>query len=125
MSNLIIGSVSVKEYIQNYEKWLKEILKQELNNDEANKLANYHKTQIQFLQHERFVHLIVMVMTIILFFITFFIFYNNVSLPLGLLMFILGVLSVAYIIHYYRLENTVQKWYKIYNSLVIREDRLG
>ena len=114
----------MKEYIQNYEKWLKEILKQELNNDEANKLANYHKTQIQFLQHERFVHLIVMVMTIILFFITFFIFYNNVSLPLGVLMFILGVLSVAYIIHYYRLENTVQKWYKIYNSLVIREDRL-
>ena len=53
----------MKEYIQNYEKWLKEILKQELNNDEANKLANYHKTQIQFLQHERFVHLIVMVMT--------------------------------------------------------------
>ena len=105
----------MKEYIQNYEKWLKEILKQELNNDEANKLANYHKTQIQFLQHERFVHLIVMVMTIILFFITFFIFYNNVSLPLGVLMFILGVLSVAYIIHYYRLENTVQKWYKIYN----------
>ena len=40
----------MKEYIQNYEKWLKEILKQELNNDEANKLANYHKTQIQFLQ---------------------------------------------------------------------------
>lgn len=71
----------MKEYIQNYEKWLKEILKQELNNDEANKLANYHKTQIQFLQHERFVHLIVMVMTIILFFITFLYFIIMLACP--------------------------------------------
>ncbi len=76
----------------------------------------YHLTQIRFLQHERLIHLIVMlfVMLSALICLGFFLFHTN--LPFLLLFVLLLVLTVFYVFHYFKLENTVIKWYFIYNE---------
>jgi hypothetical protein len=77
---------------------------------------SYHLKQISFLQHERLVHLIVMlfvIFTVLLFFSLFLLLSNILFL---VLFFILLILTMFYVFHYFRLENTVIKWYFIYNE---------
>lgn len=82
------------------------------------KFPDYHLEQIRFLQHERLVHLIVMLFVIsaaLLFLVMFLILDRILFLTLfGMLL----VLSIFYILHYFKLENTVMKWYFIYNDHV-------
>ena len=74
-------------------------------------------TQIQFFQHERLIHLIVTTFVgiiDIIFFITGVYTENIIFLLLfGLLL----LLFIPYIIHYYHLENGVQKMYEQYWNL--------
>lgn len=76
-----------------------------------------HLTQIQFYQHERFVHLLVTIfvgIVAILFFL-FGLLLENIML---LILFILSlILFIPYIFHYYALENGVQKMYDQYWQL--------
>ena len=77
---------------------------------------SYHLKQIIFLQHERLIHLIVMLFVIfaVLFFFSLFLFLNNI---LFLVLFgILLILTLFYVFHYFKLENTVIEWYFIYNE---------
>jgi len=79
---------------------------------------SYHLKQINFLQHERLVHLIVMLFVIfsVLFFFSLFLLLNNI---LFLVLFgILLILTLFYVFHYFKLENTVIEWYFIYNKHV-------
>ena len=93
----------------------REYLKKDLNNEE---FLSYHLTQIHFLQHERLVHLLVMLFVIfcMLTFLALFLFLDIILFLVisGLLL----VLTVFYIFHYYRLENTVIEWYFIYNDRI-------
>ena len=77
-------------------------------------------TQIGFFQHERLVHLIVTV-TIAVF--TLISALSAIIWP-GMLLFILtgllALLLIPYIIHYYILENGVQKLYEYYDKMVER-----
>ncbi len=76
----------------------------------------YHLEQIRFLQHERLAHLLVMLFVMFCF-ITFFalsLLFQTV-LMFGLLLLCL-ILTVFYVFHYFKLENTVIKWYFIYNE---------
>ena len=82
----------------------------------------YHLSQIHFLQHERLVHLVVMLFVILcsLIFLGLYLFSQ---LFLFLIVFILLlILTIFYILHYYKLENTVIEWYFIYNEKV-KEDK--
>ena len=101
----------VTEFIKEH----KEILKQDRSD---NKFLEYHLTQIRFLQHERLVHLIVMLFVIfcMLTFIALFLFLDILLFIIIALLLI--ILTVFYIFHYYRLENTVIEWYHIYNERV-------
>ena len=76
----------------------------------------YHLTQIGFLQHERLVHLLVMLFVIAgaLFFLAMF-FFLRMILFLVLFLLLL-VITLFYVLHYFKLENTVIKWYFIYNE---------
>jgi len=77
---------------------------------------SFHLKQIRFLQHERLVHLIVMLFVIFasLFFFSLFLFLNNI---LFLVLFIiLLVLTLFYVFHYFKLENTVIEWYFVYHE---------
>ena len=73
--------------------------------------------EIQFWQHERFIHLIVTVLFALLTMMVLLTLVFNASIPLFLLFVMLLVLLVPYIKHYFILENGVQTLYVIYEQL--------
>jgi hypothetical protein len=82
----------------------------------------YHLRQIKFLQQERLAHLLVM-LSVILFALIFLALYYQLNNILFLLIFsILIILTVFYIFHYFRLENTLIKWYFYYNEKAEKDD---
>ncbi len=102
-------------YLKNYMKKIESSLEDE--NSDFEYLRKEHLVQIEFLQHERFIHLVVTcliailtVMCIIGVVIT-----SEISL-IAMTILLLGLL-VPYIAYYYWLENNVQKLYDIYNKL--------
>ncbi|PKM95363.1 MAG: hypothetical protein CVU84_06700 [Firmicutes bacterium HGW-Firmicutes-1] len=110
------------KYMREHESYLLDAMKQ---NDKLVYLLEYHNRQIKWLQHERIVHLLVMIFTALLFVFSFVGMILMTNLFTLLLVLLLGVLTVTYIIHYYVLENTVQRWYKISNSLNQQIDAIG
>jgi len=80
-------------------------------------LAQYHKAQIEFMQHERLIHLMVTLAFAMFCITSYIITFFMTTLPLLLLDVVLTVMLIFYIIHYYRLENRVQKWYGLYNKI--------
>lgn len=84
---------------------------------ESASLYQYHMDRVRDFQHERLVHLLVtlffgafslasigLYMTLI---------NTDIALLSGALAFVVSSLEVAYIYHYYKLENGVQSLYKI------------
>ena len=92
-----------------------EYVEKEIKSNKANKeLKEDMLVKISFFQHERLIHLIVTFMTaigMVLFMLGFLIIKE-------LLLFVLFLLTLAlffpYIMHYYNLENGVQKLYDLY-----------
>lgn len=83
-----------------------------------------HLEKIRWLQHERLVHLLVTV----LFAAIFLVFYSYLLfLPFNVLFLVLllitGIILAAYIGHYFRLENSTQRWYRLADDIraVVRE----
>lgn len=103
------------EYMKNHEKFMMEALNSK--NADLSGLKEYHKTQIEFMQHERLIHLMVTIFfaALLMAFFSISLFYPNAYLYL--LDLIIAVLMIFYIVHYYRLENGVQRWYKIYSDI--------
>ena len=83
-------------------------------------LIQRHLEQIAFFQHERLIHLIVTVLFALLTFMSFFVCIAAFSFSALIVMAALMVLLVPYIMHYYLLENGVQKMYRQYDELVKR-----
>lgn len=86
-------------------------------------LLSYHMHQIAFFQHERLIHLLVTILFAILTFALFIL--NYVELMAGrpnaglIVLFLLVVgLLIPYIMHYFLLENGVQKMYRQYDEMV-------
>ena len=77
-----------------------------------------HFVQIAFFAHERQVHLIVMALFALATIIS--ILYLNFSgyLIIVALVFALLVLLIPYVMHYYLLENSVQKMYEQYDRMM-------
>lgn len=76
-----------------------------------------HLTQISFFMHERLIHLIVTALFAVLTFLVFLALMNSFSWALAALFAALLVLLVPYIMHYYLLENSVQKMYDQYDRM--------
>lgn len=90
-------------------------------NIDLNELKSDMIIKISFIQHERFMHLIVLVLFSLLLFISliaFFISGNFGMLSASILMLIL---LIPYIIHYYFLENSVHKLYYLYDEVIIKK----
>ena len=83
-------------------------------------LLLFHEKKIAWIQHERLVHLIVTVMVVIAELMVVFLVVVHPELGIipPILMLGLAVLLGFYFYHYFFLENTVQRWYKIYDSMV-------
>jgi Ca2+/Na+ antiporter len=104
------------DYLKGHEKFVKEALDKKEDFD-WDWLRDYHKTQIEYMQHERLIHLMV-TLAFALFFIVTILFAVSFEKPVILLvsLFVL-VLLVPYIAHYFKLENGVQRWYELYKNI--------
>lgn len=76
-----------------------------------------HKLMIARIQHERLIHLLVMIFVGICFVLCFLTTVNAGSLLLDTLTLILMILFTAYIFHYRFLENTTQRWYEVEDEI--------
>jgi hypothetical protein len=113
------NGIGVIKYTLEHEAYIKRRLEEGCDIKE---LAKYHNMKIQWLQHERMIHLLV---TILFAFVFMFLFGLLMFLPENWLILIPLVIVIAllgaYIFHYFKLENTVQSWYKLYDEIKSRE----
>lgn len=100
------------KHLKEYENKTKELL----NNKKAKdwvKIKNIHLEEIGFFQHERLVHMFITLFFGLLFFLSVsftMMIPNYVFLACDVIF--LGLI-IAYVIHYFRLENGVQRLYRL------------
>jgi len=86
-----------------------------------------HENILRWMEHERLIHLIVMVLTaLFLMFAVFLALFLDIGILGKVLVALAIVLTAAYIMHYARLENTVQRWHRIsleLQGMAIRQNR--
>jgi len=90
-------------------------------------LLEEHLRMIAWVQHERLVHLIVTVMVVIceLFVVDLVLLHPELGVIPAVIMLGLAVLLGFYFWHYFFLENTVQRWYKIAKEMREKLTRQG
>ena len=82
-------------------------------------LLDMHLEKLRWLQHERLVHLIVLVMTALaeLFTVDLAVLHPETNPLAAAVMLVLAVLLGFYFAHYFFLENTVQHWYTLADNI--------
>ena len=108
----------MRKRILAYRKFIDVLLE---NPDEINNIDDVideHLVQIGFFQHERLVHLLVTLAFAFLTVITTLVMIFTTNYTLAILALLLIVLLVPYILHYYILENEVQKMYNQYDKML-------
>ncbi|MFA6308211.1 MAG: hypothetical protein WC677_00475 [Clostridia bacterium] len=103
--------------LKEHENYIRQALESENVNFNWVGLRDYHKSKIEFLQHERLTHLLVTLSFGLFFLISVFftIVFPRMEIVLLDLLFLL--LLIPYIVYYYKLENTVQFWYQIFSEI--------
>lgn len=102
----------ILKYVQETDKLIKS------NTKISKERLDYHLIQIQEFQHERLIHLIVTVFTgiVTILFLLFGLLIENIGLIIAFIAIL--CLFIPYILHYYLLENNVQKMYYQYDELL-------
>ena len=103
----------------NMKKWCKEHESYISEASPSEELLNLHKEKIRILQHERLVHLIVTVMVVFaeLYVVDLVLLHPELGVVPAVVMLGLAILLGFYFYHYFFLENTVQRWYKIADEM--------
>lgn len=104
-------------YLKSHERFILEFLDGKHNEYSIEDMIIYHEKQIKRMQHERVIHLMVTLTFAILLVLTIFFTTIHPTICGLLLLPLLLILTSAYIIHYFRLENSVQRWYYYSNRL--------
>ncbi len=104
-------------YMKRHQRYVEEMLARDLDREALKDLLACHDKQILWMQHERLVHLIVMLFVCLFTLLSFGLTILMPTLPCFALSALLVILSAAYIIHYYRIENGVQTWYDLSNRI--------
>ena len=105
------------ERLKNYLAYMEEETSKELTQQEKEAINKDLQIQIGYFQHERLIHLIVTVLFALATLISIMGFIAFESIGIALLFVALMTLLVPYIVHYFRLENGVQKLYTYYDML--------
>ncbi|MBQ3326110.1 hypothetical protein IJG79_03120 [Candidatus Saccharibacteria bacterium] len=116
----------MEERIRQYEKYIKA----QKGKNVSRSLIEYHREMLQNFQHERLIHLIIMfffiALTLVMTAICIWLLSVTPSsswlefLPTGIVTLLLWILSIAYVKHYYFLENHIQQLYDISRELFER-----
>jgi len=109
----------MEKRIKVYEKYLATETSKKLEDRERAKLAEYHREMLANFQHERLIHLLIMLFFVAVALVligiliwTIFTFGFAIELiAFYVLVIIVVALSIAYIRHYYFLENHIQALY--------------
>ena len=115
----------MEDKIREYEKYIKEKTSGKLGPIERVKVAEYHKEMVANFQHERFIHLIIMLFFVAVAMILLAILGYDLALygwmlemlPFYILTVIVTILSAFYVKHYYFLENHIQALYEYTKKL--------
>ena len=101
--------INIKQYCREHEAALRD----------GTVSLEQHLEKLRWLQHERLVHLIVVVMAVVveLFVVDLAVLHPETNPLAGIVMLVLAVLLGFYFYHYSFLENTVQRWYKLADRL--------
>ncbi|MEW5741042.1 MAG: hypothetical protein AB1938_19125 [Myxococcota bacterium] len=104
-------------YLQDHEAFLRRALSEEHDRAYWTELAAFHDKQLRFMQHERLIHLLVtLTVAVLALGSVVFIAVRPMLAGFALAALLLGLVS-AYLVHYFRLENGVQRWYHLANQL--------
>jgi len=104
------------QYLRRHEAFVREALKAE-GETRWEELRAFHREQLGFMQHERLVHLLVTLFVALYFLLAAGYSLLSPSWPGFALSALLLVLLAAYLVHYFRLENGVQRWYGLANEI--------
>jgi len=110
----------MKKYISVYIREIELYMAHEMEKDDLSRMdekISEFETKISYFQHERLIHLIVTVLFAILEIMAVFMIMVAPSAPAVLLCIMFLVLLVPYVMHYYFLENSVQKMYKMRDKM--------
>lgn len=112
-------------YLKCHEAFIRGALASKEDKFDWGYMAHYHRTQIEFMQHERLIHLLVTLSFGVFLLISLAITALTSRLVFGLFDLLLLVLLVPYIIHYFKLENGIQRWYHIANEIERRRGNVS
>ena len=105
------------KYLQAHEAFIRRTLDEAHDAAFWEELADFHARQLAALQHERLIHLLVTLTVAVLTVLSLGFATLAPSWPsFALVTLLLGLVS-AYLVHYFRLENGVQRWYHLSNRL--------
>lgn len=107
---------SMKQRITNYLQEIDVLLQKNITISQE-QIKN-HLIQISFFQHERLIHLLVTIFVglLAMLFLLFGLMLENIGLIIIFLCLL--ILFIPYLLHYYLLENGVQKMYHQYDLLI-------
>lgn len=106
------------KYLQSYLDFINRRLEEdEMSSEELLDLKEEHLRQIAFMQHERFIHLIVTVLFALMMFISLGTYATSGNIMFAVLAILILMPLIPYIMHYYFMENSVQKMYTQYNKM--------
>ena len=107
----------MKKRILAYLDYIDRMLESEEDRDWEEEVQK-HLTQIGFFMHERLVHLLVFILVAVCTVMCILAFVLSSAMMLLPLIGMLFVLLVPYCMHYYLLENSVQKMYQQYDEMI-------
>ena len=107
----------MKKRILEYRKRIDGLLASDEDRD-WEEILKEHLVQIGFFQHERLVHLLVTLSFAIMTVISVSVVVISGYFPFLAVTFVLLILLIPYISHYYLLENEVQKMYAQYDEIL-------
>ncbi len=86
-------------------------------------LRREHARQIAYMQHERLIHLLVTLAVCAFLLLVLGFAIVQPIWPAWAISALLLILVVGYLVHYFRLENGVQRWYEVANDMEARLSR--
>ena len=100
-----------------YQRKIEQLIKGNSNDTDWQEESNYFQIKLEYLQHERLIHLLVTLTVGLACLISCLFSLSYYLVPLFILDSILMFLFLAYIIHYRKLENTTQSCYQTLDKI--------
>lgn len=108
----------MRKRILAYRKRIDKLLQDSAEKTNWSAILSEHLQQTAFFQHERLIHLIVTMTVALLTLISLGIAILSRMMTMLIMTGVLAVLLIPYILHYYLLENEVQKMYVQYDHIL-------